>query len=221
MQTRALVVVWVLAAVSCVGFGGHVYAQTPYYQGKTIRLIQGREGGGSGDTRSRAVIPYLRKHIPGNPSIVSEFMPGGGGRKAANYLFSSTRPDGLTIGHVSSGIVTSAVLGESGVQYDLDKFHWLGSTDSAFHYVFFIRKQLGLNNLEKVRAYSGLRIGATSIGHTTYTYGRTFAWLLGLKETKFVLGYSSLEVDVAIANGELDGRSNNTAETASAKPRCG
>ena len=108
--------------------------------------------------------------------------------------------------------MTSAVLGETGVQYDLDKFHWLGSTDSAFHYVFFIRKQLGLNNLEKVRAYSGLRIGATTMGHTTYTYGRTFAWLLGLKETKFVLGYSSLEVDVAVANGELDGRSNNTAE---------
>ena len=111
MQTRAIVVAWVLVAVSCVGFGAHVYAQTPYYQGKTIRLIQGREGGGSGDVRSRAVIPFLRKHIPGNPGIVSEFMPGAGGRKAANYLFNSTRPDGLTIGHVSSGIVTSAVLG--------------------------------------------------------------------------------------------------------------
>ncbi len=145
-------------------------------------------------------------------------MPGGGGRKAANYIFGSARPDGLTIGHVSSGIVTSAVLGESGIQYDLNKFHWLGSTDSAFHYVLFIRKELGLNNLEKVRAYSGLRIGATSIGHTTYTYGRTFTWLLGLKETKFVLGYSSLEVDVAMASGELDARSNNTAETLRRNP---
>ncbi|HEY7556701.1 MAG TPA: hypothetical protein VIH18_18015 [Candidatus Binatia bacterium] len=218
MQTRKLAVIWVLAAVSCVGFGAHVYAQMPYYHGKTIRLIQGREGGGSGDTRSRAVIPFLRKHIPGNPNIVSEFMPGGGGRKAANHLFNSARPDGLTIGHVSSGIVTSAVLGESGVQYDLDKFYWLGSTDSAFHYVFFIRKALGLDNLEKLSAYSGLRIGATSIGHTTYTYGRTFAWFLGLKESKFVLGYSSLEVDVAMANGELDARSNNTAEALRRNP---
>ena len=212
MQTGALVAIWVLSIVSYLGFGGHDYAQSSYYQGKTIKLIQGREPGGSGDIRSRAVIPFLKKYIAGNPTIVNEFMPGGGGRKAANYLFGSARPDGLSIGHVSSGIVTSAVLGETGVQYDLDKFHWLGSTDSAFHYVFFIRKQLGLNNLEKVRAYSGLRIGATTMGHTTYTYGRTFAWLLGLKETKFVLGYSSLEVDVAVANGELDARSNNTAE---------
>ena len=218
MKMRALVAIWVLGAMSYLAFGGYVYAQPSFYQGKTIKLIQGREPGGSGDIRSRAVIPFLKKYIAGNPTIVSEFMPGGGGRKAANYLFGTARPDGLTIGHVSSGIFTSAVLGESGVQYDVDKFHWLGSTDSAFHYVFLIRKELGLRNVEKLQAYSGLRIGATSIGHTTYTYGRTFAWLLGLKDPKFVLGYSSLEVDVAVARGEVDARSNNTAEVLRRSP---
>jgi len=218
MQTRALVAILVLGIVSYLGFAGHVYAQAPYYQGKTIKLIQGREPGGSGDIRSRAVAPFLTKYIPGNPNIVSEFMPGGGGRKAANFLFGTARPDGLTIGHVSSGIFTTAVLGETGVQYDVDKFHWLGATDSAFHYVFLTRKQLGLNNIEKLQAYSGLRIGATSIGHTTYTFGRTFAWLLGLKDPKFVLGYSSLEVDVALAAGELDARSNNSAEVVRRNP---
>jgi tripartite-type tricarboxylate transporter receptor subunit TctC len=197
---------------------GSTPAGPPYYQGKTIKLVQGREPGGSGDIRSRAVIPFLKKYIPGNPTIVNEYMPGGGGRKAANYLFNTARPDGLTIGHVSSGIVTSAILGESGVQYDLDKFYWLGSTDSAFHYAFFVRKELGLNTVEKLRTYSGLRIGATSVGHTTYTYGRTFAWLLGLKEPRFVLGYSSLEVDVAMAQGELDARSNNTQEVIRRRP---
>jgi tripartite-type tricarboxylate transporter receptor subunit TctC len=118
----------------------------------------------------------------------------------------------LTIGHVSSGIVTSAVLGEGGVQYDIDKFIWLGATDSAFHYAFLVRKELGLTNIEKLQSYSGLRIGATSIGHTTYTFGRSFAWLLGLKEPRFGLGYASVEVDLAIERGELDARSNNTAE---------
>ena len=145
-------------------------------------------------------------------------MPGGGGRKAANYLFSSARPDGLAIAHISSGIVTSAVLGESGVQYDIDKFHWLGSTDSAFHYAFFTRKEAGLNSIEKLQGHSGLRIGATSVGHTTYTYGRTFAWLLGLKDPRFVFGYSSIEVDAAMARGELDARSNNTAEVTRRNP---
>lgn len=218
MQTAVLLIIGLLGMVFHAGWVGHAHAQSSYYQGKTIKLIQGREPGGSGDIRSRAVIPFLRKYIPGNPNIVSEFMPGGGGRKAANYIFNTARPDGLTIGHVSSGIVTSAVLGEPGIQYDLDKFHWLGSTDSAFHYAFFIRKELALSNLEKLRAYSGLRIGATSVGHTTYTYGRTFAWLLGLRDPKFVLGYSSLEVDVGMQQGELDARSNNTAEIVRRNP---
>ncbi len=203
---------WLLGVVTFIGLSAQLHAQTPYYQGKTIRLIQGRNPGGSGDTRVKLVAPYLKKYIPGNPNIISEYMDGGGGRKAANYLFSNARPDGLTIGHVSSGIVTSAVLGESGVQYDIDKFIWLGATDSAFHYAFVIRKELGLTNIEKMQAYSGLKVGATSIGHTTYTFARSFAWLLGLKEPKFVLGYASLELDVAIERGEVDSRSNNTAE---------
>jgi len=218
MVHRTLVLILVFSAAYCPALSIQVLAQAPYFQGKTIKLIQGREPGGSGDIRSKAVIPFLSKYIPGNPTIINEYMPGAGGRKAANFMFSTARPDGLTIAHISSGIVTSAVLGDSGVQYDIDKFHWLGSTDSAFHYAFFMRKQLGLNTLEKLQAHSGLRIGATSVGHTTYTYGRTFAWLLGLKDPKFVLGYSSIEVDVAMASGELDARSNNTAEIVRRNP---
>jgi tripartite-type tricarboxylate transporter receptor subunit TctC len=63
----------------------------PFYQGKTIRLVQGREPGGSGDTRVKMVAPYLKKYIPGSPTVISEYMPGAGGRKTANYLFSTAR----------------------------------------------------------------------------------------------------------------------------------
>ena len=64
--------------------------------------------------RVRAIIPYLQKYVPGNPSVVSEFMPGGGGRKAANYIYRSARPDGLTMGNIGGGMVLNAVLGEPG-----------------------------------------------------------------------------------------------------------
>ena len=72
---------------------GDLCSQTHFFQGKTITLIQGREPGGSGDLRTRALVPFLRKYIPGNPTIVMEYMPGGGGRKAANHLYRSARPD--------------------------------------------------------------------------------------------------------------------------------
>src|SRR3982751_4687362 len=97
-------------------------AQTPsYFQGKTIMLIQGREAGGTGALRVQAAIPFLRKYIPGEPVIVTQFMPGGGGRKAANYIYGNAKPDGLTFGNVGSGLVANAVLGSTGVQYDLNK----------------------------------------------------------------------------------------------------
>jgi tripartite-type tricarboxylate transporter receptor subunit TctC len=183
-------------------------AQTPFYQGKTVTLLHGRAPGGSGDYRVRAVLPFLQKYIPGNPTFVHEYMDGGGGRKAANHIFAMARTDGLVIGNVGGGVVANAVLGESGVQYDLDKLPFIGSPYSATHYVLATRREMGLTNLEKLRAASGIRIGAQSVGHTNYTIGRIFAALLSLKDSKYVTGYSIPERDVALLRGEIDAIAN-------------
>jgi tripartite-type tricarboxylate transporter receptor subunit TctC len=183
-------------------------AQAPFYQGKTITIVHGRAAGGSGDFRVRAVLPFLQKYIPGNPTFVHEYMDGGGGRKAANHIFALTRTDGLVIGNVGGGVVANAVLGEKGVQYDLDKLPFIGSPYSATHYVFATRRELGLTNLDKLRAASGIRVGAQSVGHTNYTIGRIFASLLGLKDSRYVTGYSIPERDVALLRGEIDAIAN-------------
>src|SRR6266550_9424151 len=113
--------------------------QTPFYQGKTLTIIQGRDPGGTGDMRVRAMTLFLQKYIPGNPTVVSEYMPGGGSRKAANHIYKTARPDGLIIGNLSSAMVSLAVLGESGVLYDLDKFYYFGSPCSPYHTVIISR----------------------------------------------------------------------------------
>ncbi|MGH7770560.1 MAG: hypothetical protein ACREQP_24165 [Candidatus Binatia bacterium] len=186
----------------------HVFAQTPLYQGKTITIIQGREPGGTGDMRARSVFSFLRKYIPGNPTVITEFMAGAGGRKAANHIFRGARPDGLTIGNVGAGLIANAVLGEPGVQYDLDKFIYLGTPNSASHYIFLTKREAGFSNLEKLRAATGVRIGAQSVGHDIYMNGRMFAWILSLRDPKFVTGYSGPEVDAALMRGEIDARAN-------------
>jgi len=183
--------------------------QTPFYQGKTITIIQGRDPGGTGDIRVRAVLPFLQKYIPGNPTIVSEFMPGGGSRKAANYIFKTAQPDGLTIGNLGSGMVAVAVLGEKGVLYDLDKFYYLGSPFSSHQSIFVTRKDAGLSSLDKLRAASGIRIGGQSVGFSTYNEGRLFAYIIGLKDAKFVTGYGGAELDPALMRGELDARATS------------
>jgi tripartite-type tricarboxylate transporter receptor subunit TctC len=179
-------------------------AQAPFYQGKTLTIVHGRSPGGSGDLRVRAVVPFLQKYIPGNPTIVHEFMDGGGGRKAANHIFNTARPDGLSIGNVGGGVVANAVLGEKGVQYDLDKMPFIGSPYSATHYVLITRREAGLTSLDKLRQAANVRFGAQSVGHTNYNIARIVSWLIGVKNHKDVTGFSIPERDVALMRGEID-----------------
>ena len=180
-------------------------AQPLHYKGKTIAVIEGRSPGGVGDLRTKAILPFLQKYIPGNPTIVPEYMPGGGGRQAANYVYRA-KAEGLTIGASSPGVLASAILGEPGVEYNPYKFIYLGSPFSENNNMFATRKALGINNLEKLRAAAGLRIGGQSVGHVQYIRGRLFAWLLGLKDTKFVVGFAGTELDIALERGEIDAR---------------
>jgi len=198
-------VVALLALTFLLVPGARAFGQAPFYQGKTITLVRGSTPGGIGEMRVRALIPYLKRHIPGQPTILVEFMDGGGGRKAANHVF--TKSDGLTVGSTPGGILASAILGESGVMYDLDKFVFLGSSESESHCSFLTRREAGWDSLEKLRSATGVRIGSHAVGHPIYLTGRFFAHFLGLKKPKFIASYSSPEQDVAIARGEIDARS--------------
>jgi len=188
-----------------------LYAQVPFYQGKTITMIVSSDAGGTSDLRVKSLVPFLQKYIPGNPTVVVEYMPGGGGRKAANHVFRSARPDGLIIGSMGTTLLSAAIQGESGVLYDLGKFIYLGSSDATTQHIFLTRKEIGLTNLEKIRGATAIKIGAQSIGHNIYITGRLFAFFLGLKDPRFVVGYSGPEVDLALLRGEVDARSSLVA----------
>jgi len=164
----------------------------------------------------RALIPYLKKHIPGQPTILVDFMEGGGGRKAANHVYG--RSDGLTLGSGPGGILASAILGETGVLYDLDKFTFLGTSESETHYSFLTRREAGWDTLEKLRAATGVRLGSHAVGHPIYLTGRFFAYILGLKNPKFIASYSSPEQDIALARGEIDARSESSLSLLKRQP---
>ena len=83
-------------------------------------------------------MPYLKKYIPGNPTITMEFMDGASGRKAANYFYTA-KPDGLKIGSAGA-MIPGPILGLPGSNYDIDKFIYLGSTETGNPYVLFTRK---------------------------------------------------------------------------------
>ena len=184
-------------------------AQNPFYQGQTITLVQSSDAGDTSDTMVRAALPTLKKHIPGEPAIKLQFMPGGGGTKAANHIFNNARPDGLTIGRIGGGLVANGVLSAPGVLYDPNKLIYLGSAHSTYRWVFITRAAVNVKSIEILRSTPALRIGSQAVGHSNYFVGRLFAWLMGLKEPNFLVGYSGNEQDLALVRGELDARINN------------
>jgi tripartite-type tricarboxylate transporter receptor subunit TctC len=207
---------WKQSTVAAVGIAyglviaGPTAAQTPYYAGKTITIVRGGGPGGSGEFQSRALMPYLKKYIPGNPTIMMEFVDGASGRKGANYMYTA-KPDGLKIGSAGA-MIPGPVLGLSGSNYDIDKFIYIGSTETGNPYVFFTRKTAAFDSLDKVRNARGIRIGAHSVGHSVYVTARMFAYFLDFKEPKFVVGFNDPEMDVALNNGELDGRTSSNID---------
>jgi len=208
-RTLSAVKVLVLAGgvLAAATFHDRGFAQS-FFQGKTITIVAGTAPGGIGDARVKSMTPYLRKYIPGNPAILVEYMDGGGGRQVGNHMFRNARPNGLTIGAFSSSVISLNLLRESGVMYDVDKFIYLGSPESTSHLVFYTRKEAGLNSIEKLRTTPGIRVGARPVGHSAYIAARFFAYYLGLKDSKFIPGYSAPELDTALLRGEVDARAN-------------
>jgi hypothetical protein len=105
-------------------------------------------------------------------------------------------------GSIGAGLVVGPILSLPGSNYDLDKFIYLGSTDTGDPYIFYTKGELGLDTVAKLRAASGLRFGAHPVGHPVYVTARMMAHLIGVKEPKFVTGFTGPEIYIAINRGD-------------------
>jgi hypothetical protein len=54
-----------------------------FYRGKTMRMLIGYGPGGGYDLYGRLVAEFLPRHLPGNPTVVPQNMPGAGSFVAA------------------------------------------------------------------------------------------------------------------------------------------
>jgi len=181
----------------------------PFYEGKTLVMVQGDAPGGTGDLRTRAVTHYLQKHLPGKPTIVQQYIPGGGGVLAANHLANVAKRDGFTIGYVHSSVYSHAILRAPGVRYDLKDFILFGGPTPGGPYTLVLRPGVSIDTVEKLKAHKGLRFANRSVGHSMYNIDRIMAFVLDLKNPKWILGYSSPEIDPALERKEADARSNS------------
>jgi tripartite-type tricarboxylate transporter receptor subunit TctC len=180
-----------------------LHAQTPFYEGKTVRLVVGFSPGAAYDVWARLMAQHWSKYIPGSPSFVVQNMTGGGSIVAANHVYNVAKPDGLTLGFVSPGIFIEQLTGRSEVQHDWRKFSHVGSPESTAR-IFFIRADTGYQTIEDIqKAVEPPKCGATGVGTASYYWPKLLADAFGFKLT-VVPGYQgAADVSLAIEKGEM------------------
>jgi tripartite-type tricarboxylate transporter receptor subunit TctC len=184
------------------------HAQEPFYQGKTIRLIVGLAPGGGYDLYSRVIARQMGKHIPGNPTIVVENMDGAGSLIAANYMFKSAKPDGLTIGHILGGLFLQQLLGNPAIEFDGRKFEYIG-VPAQDHFLIGLSKATGITSFENwMASKKPVKLGGVAPGGATDDVPKVLAATLGLP-IKVVTGYKGTgPIRLAFDSGEVDGVCN-------------
>jgi tripartite-type tricarboxylate transporter receptor subunit TctC len=189
----------------------------PFYKGKTIRLLIGYGPGTGYDLYARLLAHHMSLHIPGNPVIVTENMPGAAGLSMMNYLYNVAPKDGTVLGTPSRSLFSEPLFGNSLAKYDASRFAWLGSMgrDTALCFTWHTS---GINTLEDAKARKVL------VGSPGPTAGSTIDpnLLNALFGTRFepLIGYpDSGAIGIAMENGELQGYCGFTlAATKSARP---
>src|SRR5512145_2718301 len=127
MRERVLMLIFCFSTI-LPGIAPEAGAQgDQFYKGKTIRIIVGSTAGGFYDRWGRLFAKYMGKYIPGQPEIVVQNMPGAGSVIAANHVYNVGKPDGLTLVMPLNGVYLDQFVGRKEVQFDMRKFHWIGS----------------------------------------------------------------------------------------------
>ncbi|HWG05301.1 MAG TPA: hypothetical protein VG271_09845 [Beijerinckiaceae bacterium] len=173
-----------------------------FFRNKTITMVIGSAAGGGYDTYARLVARFMGKHIPGNPSVVPQNMPGAGSRVAANYLYNVAPRDGTAIGTIDQSSPLDQAMGEPGIQFDSAQFNWLGNP-IIDNLVTIVTRATGIKTLADLKTKGRLYCGDVGAGPTN-TYPQIMNKLLGI-DNKIVTGYPGLTaIYLAMDNGEVN-----------------
>lgn len=182
-----------------------------FYHGKSIHLIIGAAVAGAYDVAGRALASHLARHIPGNPTIVIENMPGATSLIMTNYVYNSAPRDGTVIGMPNSNVPLEPrlkLLSRDGgnVKFDLGRVSWLG-TPTQEPQVLWVWHDVA-DRIEDLKTHKIL-VGSTGAGADNYTLPVFTRQLLGA-DIGIVTGYNGQdEIDLAVERGEVQGNSTS------------
>jgi len=187
--------------------GGGGDAVQEFYDGKTVKLIVATAPGGGFDTYARVIAKHIGEHIPGQPNVIVENMPGAGHMVAMNYMYNQAPKDGTVIGNATGGLALQQLFGSERVQFDMTKFNYLGQPDPAGNTVLVVRRGAPVKRFEELLTPGGpqLVVGVQSPGSLQTDPAVLLKDVLGAN-IKIVAGYDgSSAIGLAMESGEIDG----------------
>ena len=195
-----------------------------FYKGKQFNLIVGYGTGGGYDVYGRLFARHLGRHIPGNPNVVVQNMPGAGSLRAVNFLANTAPKDGTVIATFARDMPLLSIIGHNiNVRFDARTLTWLGSSSSYENdaYFLFVRKDAKVNSIEAARRPGGppLILGGTGEGSSGNDVALVLRDALGLN-IRLITGYpGGGSVYIAVDRGEVDGRLVGISATLSSHPQ--
>ena len=204
MRKLLLGALGICAVMLAAGQPSRAQSVADFYRGKTVRFIVGSNTGGSYDTYSRLLAQFIGRHIPGNPNLVVENMPGASGTKSAQYIGEIAPKDGAVIGMFNQSMPQRQMFEPDQVHFDLAKFGWIGAMNTSTT-VFITWHASGVKTLEDAKKKEVV-MGALSATGGNSVYLLLINAFLGTK-FKVVLGYQGGNtIQLAMERGEVDGR---------------
>ncbi|MFN3892573.1 MAG: Bug family tripartite tricarboxylate transporter substrate binding protein [Beijerinckiaceae bacterium] len=175
-----------------------------FYAGKTLTIVVGLGAGGSADTLVRTFAPYLRQHLPGQPNVVVQNMPGAGGVLAFNYIYERAAPDGQTI-VFSLWDPFAQALGNQGLRARYDQYEFLGGiSDIRVNYVRADVVPGGLKKPADIAKAKDLIVGAYGTTDVAGILAHLSLKTLGVPH-RIVTGYrGGSDVFLAMQRGEVN-----------------
>lgn len=226
MGTLRVAALWLsawLLALSLIMAAGTARADAiaDFYKGKTVNMIVGPAPGGDYDLAARLVGRYIVKHLPGQPGLLVQNMPGAGGIAAINHMYNVAAKDGSVIAVMQRAMPQLAYIGTEGVRFDPNKFTYLGTMSSYAGDAFplFIRSERPVKSWQDITAEGGKKIvmGAVGTGSTNLTFPLIAKNALHLN-IDVIRGYSgATAIYLAMERGEVDGQAAGFASIKAAQ----
>jgi tripartite-type tricarboxylate transporter receptor subunit TctC len=193
----------------------HGAAAEDFYRGKTLRLIVPSDVGGGYDSYARTFAQHVRRHIPGEPTIVVQNMPGGGGLLSANWLHNVAPKDGLSIALFQRGVPFYPFFGDRNALFSPTQLNWIGSFNS----------ETGVTTVwhsAKARTFADAVSTTVVLGgsgpNDSETYPNLMNHTIGTK-FRIVSGYrANTAVLLAMERGEVEGVTGSWSSLKAERP---